>query len=146
MKYYGKINISYCCFIWEAKYSINIHLLQHKALNKKWTFRVFHIVLLGILFMHASGSKAWFTYNTVMPATCLRDSRRCFPAYVNICRRRNADTSPTLKHCRRQIVEVELDSTLPIGRRHHLHEMHVYVSSVTYIFMWTAVGEMARTK
>ena len=44
-----------------------------------------------------------------MPATCLRDGRRCLPAYVNICSRRNADTSPTLKHCRRQIVEVELN-------------------------------------
>ena len=43
-----------------------------------------------------------------------------------LCRRRNADTSPTLKHCRRQIVKVELDSTLPIGRRHHCDEMHVY--------------------
>ena len=48
---------------------------------------------------------------------------------MNICRRRNADTSPTLKHCRRQIVEVELDSTLPIGHRHHCDEMYVYGSS-----------------
>ena len=64
-----------------------------------------------------------------MPATCLRDGRRCLPAYVNVCRRRNADTSPTLKHCQRQIVEVELDLTLPIGRRHHCDEMHVYGSS-----------------
>ena len=64
-----------------------------------------------------------------MPATCLRDGRRCLPAYVHICRRRNADTSPTLKHCRRQIVGVELDSTLPIGRRHHCDEMHGFGSS-----------------
>ena len=35
----------------------------------------------------------------------------------------------TLKHCQRQIVEVELDLTLPIGRRHHRDEMHVYGSS-----------------
>ena len=69
-----------------------------------------------------------------MPATCLRDGRRCLPVYMNICCRRNADTSPTLKHSRRQIVEVELDSTLPIDRRHHCHEMHVYGSSATYIF------------
>ena len=79
-------------------------------------------------------SKAWFTYNAVMPATCLRDGRRCLPAYVNICCRRNADRSPTLKHCRRQIVEVELNLTLPIGRRRHCDEMHVYGSSATYIF------------
>ena len=47
-----------------------------------------------------------------MPATCQRDGRRCLPVYVNICRRRNADTSPTLKQCRRQIVEVESTARL----------------------------------
>ena len=61
-----------------------------------------------------------------------------------ICRRRNADTSPTLKHCRRQIVKVELDSTLPIGRRHHCDEMHVYGSSTARLHVYFYVNSCRR--
>ena len=56
-----------------------------------------------------------------MPATCLRQGRRCYwrypPANVNVCRRHAADIAGCLDPCRRLTGKVELSSTLPVCRR-----------------------------
>ena len=56
------------------------------------------------------------TYTADMPATCLRQGRRCYrrypPAYVNICRRHAADIASCPSPCCRLT-----GKTLPVCRR-----------------------------